>query len=88
MAFKDLAENSVGLAQTVFRWAVEHMWDENGYFYYRVLPLLKVKISYMRWSQAWMLLALARLLEHCDQTEVSRGEGLVANQHSLHEARI
>jgi len=62
MAFKDLAENSVGLAQTVFRWAVEHMWDENGYFYYRVLPLLKVKISYMRWSQAWMLLALSTLL--------------------------
>jgi hypothetical protein len=61
-AFKELDENSLGLAQTVFRWTMENMWDEQGFFYYRVLSLLKVKISYMRWSQAWMLLALSTLL--------------------------
>jgi hypothetical protein len=63
MAFKDLDENSAGLAQTVFRWAMANMWDEKGHFYYRVLQLLKVEISYIRWSQAWMLIALSTLLE-------------------------
>jgi hypothetical protein len=69
MDFKDRAANSAGLAQTVIQWAMANMWDEQGYFYYRVLFLLKVKISYMRWSQAWMLLALSTLLEHCGQAE-------------------
>jgi hypothetical protein len=41
-----------------------NMWDERGYFYYRVLRFLTIRISYMRWSQAWMLLALTTLLEH------------------------
>jgi hypothetical protein len=61
-AFKEFDENSAGLAQTVFRWTMANMWDEKGYFYYRVLSLLKVRISYMRWTQAWMLLALSTLL--------------------------
>ena len=39
------------------------MWDERGFFYYRVLRFGTIRTSYMRWSQAWMLLALATLLE-------------------------
>ncbi|HEX8949183.1 MAG TPA: hypothetical protein VF790_09500 [Dissulfurispiraceae bacterium] len=65
LELKDFDEASTGLAHSVFRWAMDHMWDEKGYFYYRVLPFYKVKIPYMRWSQAWMLLALATFLEHC-----------------------
>ena len=38
------------------------MWDERGFFYYRVLRFGTIRTSYMRWSQAWMLLALATLL--------------------------
>jgi hypothetical protein len=41
-----------------------HMRDQVGYFYYRKLPMGTNKISYMRWSQAWMLLALSTLLEY------------------------
>ena len=52
------------LARRAYRWAVENMWSDKGYFYYRVLSFLKIKTSYMRWSQAWMLLALATLAEH------------------------
>jgi hypothetical protein len=66
LAFKDLDGNNVSLAHAVFRWAMAHMWDERGYFYYQVLPFGTNRISYMRWSQAWMLLALSTLLEHCD----------------------
>jgi hypothetical protein len=67
LSFKDLDENNVNLAQNVFRWAMAEMWDEQGYFYYQILPYSKNKISYMRWSQAWMLLALSELLEECVQ---------------------
>jgi hypothetical protein len=63
LAFKDLDENNLNLAQGVFRWSMTHMWDEQGYFYYQFLPFWKNKISYMRWSQAWMLLALSTMLE-------------------------
>jgi len=62
-AFRDLDENNIKLASSVFEWAMANMWDEGGYFYFQVTPYYKNKISYMRWSQAWMLLALATLLE-------------------------
>jgi hypothetical protein len=39
------------------------MWDSRGFFYYRVLRSCTIRTSYMRWSQAWMLLALATLLD-------------------------
>jgi hypothetical protein len=61
LTFKDFDENNVSVAFSVYNWAMNHMWDERGYFYYQTLPLYKVKISYMRWSQAWMLYALACL---------------------------
>ncbi len=63
LSFKDVDTNNVSLASAVFRWAMTNMWDEEGYFYYRVLPFSTSKISYMRWSQAWMLLALSTLLK-------------------------
>jgi hypothetical protein len=64
LAFKDLGENNVSLALSVFGWAMANMWDEQGYFYYQVFPFFTSRIPYMRWSQAWMLLALSTLLEH------------------------
>ena len=58
LAFRDLHPESVSQANSVCRWAMEHMWDERGFFYYRVLRLCTIRTSYMRWSQAWMLRAL------------------------------
>ena len=65
---KALDEDAARLAFSVFEWAVDNMWNEKGYFNYQVLAGYQNKISYMRWSQAWMVLALATLLEECDQT--------------------
>jgi hypothetical protein len=65
VSLKDLDESSVKLANSVHQWAINNLWDERGYFYYQVLPFYKNKISYMRWSQTWMLLALSIFLEHC-----------------------
>ncbi len=63
LTLNDLDESSVGLAFSVFRWAMTHMWDEQGYFFYQKSRLFKNRISYMRWSQAWMLYALSILAE-------------------------
>jgi hypothetical protein len=60
-ALQDLDPRSGPLAQTVFRWAMAHMWDARGFFYYRVHRFGTIRTSYMRWSQAWMLAAMARL---------------------------
>jgi hypothetical protein len=58
------SENGGGeLAKAVLGWAIENMWDEKGFFYYQKYPALTIKTSYMRWSQAWMLYALATFLE-------------------------
>lgn len=57
--------NSVGLDEKYLRfaekiavYAIENMQSEKGYFYYRLGRFYKNKISYIRWGQAWMFLAL------------------------------
>jgi hypothetical protein len=64
LTLRDLAPESVDRAVGVYAWAMRHMWDDRGYFYYQVRPHLTNRISYMRWSQAWMLVALATMFEH------------------------
>jgi hypothetical protein len=59
---KDLNPSNVRLAHSVFQWAMDHMWDDRGFFYYRILRSCKIRTSYMRWTQAWMFLALSMLL--------------------------
>lgn len=62
VVLRHLDTDNIALAHSVFRWAMAHMWDQRGFFYYRVLPLCTIRTSYMRWSQAWMLLAMSTLL--------------------------
>jgi hypothetical protein len=52
----------VRLAEAVYTWAMARMWNAGGYFSYRVYRIGTNRIPYMRWSQAWMLVALATLL--------------------------
>jgi len=54
-----LDPGSARTADTVLAWALRHMWDERGFFYYRVLRSGAIRTPYMRWSQAWMVLALS-----------------------------
>ena len=65
---RDLEGRNIDLAISVYRWAMNNMWNDKGYFFYQALPYYKNKISYMRWSQAWMLLALSSLLEYLRHT--------------------
>ena len=52
-----------GFAEKIAKWTIENMQDEKGYFYYQKWPFLTNKIAYMRWGQAWMMLALSTLFE-------------------------
>jgi hypothetical protein len=63
LELKDLHPENVNLANRVFSWALANLRDAKGYFYHQKLPLGTIKIPYMRWGQAWMLLASSMLLE-------------------------
>jgi len=67
MEFRGLDESNGKQAVAVFEWALKNLRDKQGYFYYQKYPYFTNKISYMRWSQAWMLMALATLREMCDE---------------------
>jgi hypothetical protein len=51
-------------AQRIANYTLQHMQRGDGAFIYKKYPWFSHRISYIRWSQAWMLLALATLLEH------------------------
>lgn len=51
-------------ATTIANWTIANMQDIKGYFYYQKFKTHTNKISYMRWSQAWMFLALSTLTEN------------------------
>jgi hypothetical protein len=50
-------------ANDIAAWTLSEMYDDIGSFYYQKWPILTNKISYLRWSQAWMLLSLAKLYD-------------------------
>lgn len=60
---RDLDESSATMAQRVASWTIRNLRDERGFFYYQRRRFYTVRKPYMRWTQAWMLYALARLLE-------------------------
>ena len=43
----------------ICKWTIKNMQDPDGYFYYQKGRFLANKIPYLRWSQAWMMLALS-----------------------------
>ena len=51
------------LAERIASWAIENMRSPDGYFYYQRHRFHTTRIPYLRWSQAWMAYALARLGE-------------------------
>jgi hypothetical protein len=66
VALVELADSQPGaleLAARVAHWAVRELYDPRGFFYYQKRRFHTVRTPYMRWSQAWMMYALARLLE-------------------------
>lgn len=47
------------LARNITNWTLQNMYNQTGYFYYQKWPFITNKIPYLRWGQAWMMLALS-----------------------------
>jgi hypothetical protein len=63
---RDLDPDAPRLAQNVASWTIRNLRDSRGFFYYQKRRFYTVRKPYMRWTQAWMLYALSRLLEDLD----------------------
>lgn len=51
------------LADKVLQWTLTNMQDKKGYFYYQIKKNISSKISYMRWSNAFMFNAMSYYLK-------------------------
>jgi uncharacterized protein YyaL (SSP411 family) len=63
-------------AERIAAWSVKNMRDQQGFFYYQRRRHSVIRTPFMRWSQAWMLYGLARLLEekehHAAKSTINR----------------
>ncbi len=53
----------LALAENVAGYMIENMQDDKGFFYFRKYEKNTEKISFMRWSNAWMFAGLTALLK-------------------------
>ena len=60
--FADRNEKYLPFAERIAKWTIENMQGRRGNFYYQKYKILTNKTSYMRWNQAWTLLALSTLM--------------------------
>jgi hypothetical protein len=56
-------DEDLRLAERIYDWTVDRMYDPEGYFYRRIGRVFEDRIPYMRNNQAWMAFALGRLVE-------------------------
>ncbi len=57
----DVYKDALQYAVDTFFWTIKHMQDKKGFFYFRKYKLWIDKTPYIRWGEAWMLLALSQL---------------------------
>ena len=63
LEFRELDSGALPLAETIAAWTIRNLHDARGFFYYQRRRFYTVHTPYMRWTEGWMLYALARLLE-------------------------
>jgi hypothetical protein len=74
LELRELDTDALALAQKIALWAIQNLRSQRGFFYYQRRRFYTVRTPYMRWSQAWMLYALARLLEESGQWPAVSGQ--------------
>ncbi len=68
------AENKA-LVNKVLAWTFKNMRAPEGYFYYQLKRGISSKISYMRWSNAFMFCALSTAIRQ--ELKLTKGQGIV-----------
>lgn len=66
----DISSDYPHFASRIARWTIDNMQSREGYFIYRRGRWLTNRLDYMRWGQAWMMLALVTLLDETAATDV------------------
>ena len=66
--FSELDRDALSLAERIATWSIRNLRDRQGFFYYQRRRFYTVHTPFMRWTQAWMTYALARLLEAKQQS--------------------
>jgi hypothetical protein len=66
---RSLDNDALRMAQKVASWTIQHLRDSRGFFYYQRRRFYTIRKPYMRWTEAWMLYALSRLLEEQCQSQ-------------------
>ena len=86
--FQDLDPSALPMAHKVLSWVLDYMWDDSGFFYYRVLRLMTIRTAYMRWSEAWMLLALATFVQNSSADSSKRSATHAASGPEVETSRV
>jgi len=60
---KDRDDRALPIAEKVAEWTAKEMWNSGRFFAYQKKASRTIRIPFIRWGQAWMAYAIARLLE-------------------------
>jgi hypothetical protein len=60
---QELDREALSMAEKIATWAIGNLRDHRGFFYYQRQRFYTLRTPFMRWTEAWMLYALARLME-------------------------
>jgi hypothetical protein len=60
--FSRLGRQYQELQDKLVRWMTDHMQDQRGYFYFQKNKVIRNKIPYIRWSQAWAFHAMTEYI--------------------------
>jgi uncharacterized protein YyaL (SSP411 family) len=63
LELQGLNSDAVPLAERIAVWSIHNLRDRRGFFYYQRRRFYTIRTPFIRWSEGWMLYALARLLE-------------------------
>ena len=63
LELQEMDRGALPLAERIATWTIRNLHAREGFFYYQRRRFYTVHTPYMRWTQAWMLFALGRLLE-------------------------
>lgn len=61
------------MAKKISQYTIKHFQDKWGYFYYRKHRQFTDRTTYMRWGNAWMFLALSKMLQTFETQEKMHG---------------
>jgi hypothetical protein len=63
LEFGETDPDAFAAADALALWAIQHLQDASaGFFHYQIHKFYRIRIPYIRWSQAWMQRALTELL--------------------------